>query len=709
MRISVRMTDETESCAEGRERYQVDAVKFIIGNNNTYYELMPGKDLLSFTEFNFSFFWEQCIEAGKTASKTGRLPAELMQSARNTLSQCHPYVKACIEGSFDSAAVDCIIAYICSSENIGLEELWARCISPKNNYESAIFRRISEYKTGRSVNQWINIVRINEYAKKKLDFIYDDRAGSDISPDEYRRRKDYFDLAFSIAANEMGFPSEDMPYVRKYSPSLAPESAFRMGKFSRYVYGAVSEKLSKIPAGSSKQINPVIADQSAMDAFSYIKDMERPDSLEMRRASMEEMRGGPVVYMPAGFKGIIDLEFDLLEENGEHIERCVSCGRYFIRGREHNSPYCSRVNPSGRTCLAAHEEQQRLRREAAEKARIAEEEARRAAAEAEERARLAGMRAKKVPVIIPAELDLRSQALYYNLSKCAGREMDRAEFEEWAGYLESLKDNIRNGDGSISQLEDFLRSAEKMYGDILKKDKAAAPAAPQRDTAYVPKSRKTAADRAVKWIPKSFDSVSEAQKDFEAVYENVPSLSEEPLRRDRSEPTADIPERQDRSEYVAKSIKGSADRAVRWIPKSFDAEPAPPKTSDFERAYVREMKTESRPVPAAVSYEPPKTAPVQTVQPAAEEHVTEDGRTYKPFVPKKYASLYEAMTDPKYKTEKGAPTVGDVMGIAELAAAKKDTFIFSSADSGEDKPKKTDGTPPARVIRMPDRTSAGRR
>ena len=125
----------------------------------------------------------------------------------------------------------------------------------------------------------------------------------------------------------------------------------------------------------------------------------------------------------------------------------------------------------------------------------------------------------------------------------------------------------------------------------------------------------------------------------------------------------------------------------------------------FRSDFARDVKPESRPAP----YEPPKAAPVQTLPPAEEEHIAEDGRKYKPFVPKKYASLYEAMTDPKYKTEKGAPTVGDVMGIAELAAAKKDTFIFSSSEGGEDKPKKSDGAPPVRVIRSPDRTPAGRR
>lgn len=683
----------------GKGNITVDAVRFIIGNNNTYYKLEPGKDLLGFAEFNFSFFWEQCIEAGKAGYKTGRLPPDLMQSARSAAAQCHPYVKACISSSFDSVAVDCIIAYICSSEHIGLEELWARCISPKNNYESAIFRRISEYKTGRSVNQWINIVRMQEYAAKKLDFIYNDKPDSGITPDEYRRRKEYFDLAFSITANEMGFPVEDMPYVRKYSPSLAPEAAFRMGKFSHYVYGAFSEELKKVSAEGTKHIDSVAADRFAMDAFAYIKNIPRPDSLELRRASMDDFPEHTPVYMPTGFKGIIDLEFDLLDENNKYIERCASCGRYFIRDDDLDEPYCSRVNPSGRTCRSAYEEQLKFRREAEEKARIAEEEARRAAEEAEEKARLAEQQAKKIPVIIPKELELRSQALCYNLSKCAGREMDKAEFEEWSGYLERLKDNIRNGDGSISQLEDFIGSAEKMYGNII--NSARVPEE-KKPTEYAPKSRKTSADKAVKWVPRSFDSISEAQKAFE----EDPQAAEISYPKPRPEEEKAVSySGQTYSDYAPRSRKVSADKAVKWVPGSFDSPPAPA----VAKAPEAPVKSFAPAVP------PERTAPKQSTE-AAEEHISEDGRKYKPFVPKKYASLYEAMTDPKVTIDKNAPTLGDFMGIAELAAAKKDTFTYSEETDGDvtepsekEKTAKTRDILPARVIRKPDWTTVGKR
>ena len=70
------------------------AVRFVIDNNNNYYRLELAKALLNFTEYDFTFFWEQCISAGKTAHKTGRLPQDIMNTARNSAARCHPYVEA---------------------------------------------------------------------------------------------------------------------------------------------------------------------------------------------------------------------------------------------------------------------------------------------------------------------------------------------------------------------------------------------------------------------------------------------------------------------------------------------------------------------------------------------------------------------------------------------------------------------------------------
>ena len=48
----IRVTDNTEKLCRRKGKIAVDAVKFIIGNNNTYYDLEPGKDMLSFTEMS---------------------------------------------------------------------------------------------------------------------------------------------------------------------------------------------------------------------------------------------------------------------------------------------------------------------------------------------------------------------------------------------------------------------------------------------------------------------------------------------------------------------------------------------------------------------------------------------------------------------------------------------------------------------------------
>ncbi len=598
----------------------MNPVRFIIDNNNSYYKLEAGKNLLNFIEFDFSFFWEHCIEAGKTGHKTGLLPAQTLGEARNAVIKCHPYVEACAGTSFDGIVIDCIIAYICSNEKIGLEELWARCISPKNSYETALFKRISEYKTGRAVNQWINIVRVSEYAKKKLDFIYDSKAGNPPSAETRKKRKEYFDLAFSLAANEMGLRSEDMPYVRKYNPSLAPESAFRLGKFSKYVYKSITPMLEKMPVSDSKHPAGVKAEQLAMDAFSYIKDIERPDPVEMFRAARadddENSEDLSIVYMPSGFKGIIDLEFDLLEESGEYIGKCASCGRYYVNDGSYERPYCRRVNSAGITCRAADRENELMKKDAEEKSRKAKEEAEKVAEKAKEDAKKAEEEARRIkeaaskpPVIIPDELERRSSAVEYNLSRSG--KMTRSEFEEWEGYLYNLKDNIRNRDGTIRQLEEFLSSAERLYEEIVRGeyDKEIKKAAP------VVNRKRTVSD-AKEYVPESFSSDSEPKK-------FVPPVIERPKFK-----------------------------------------------------------------------EPESTKP-------PEEKITDDGRKYTPFAPKKYASLYDAMNDPSVGNMGNSPTLGDIMGLTGLADTKKDTFEMSEKMNSALN-KKAKEILPARVIRKPE-------
>ncbi len=623
----------------------MDPVQFVIGENNTYYKLEPGKALLGFTEFDFTFFWEQCIEAGKTAHKTGRIPSDTVNAAKSAVKKCHPYVEASINGQFDSIVTDCIIAYICSSEHIGLEELWARCISPKNHYESSLFRRISEYKTGRAINQWINIVRVNEYAKKKLDFIFDDKPESGVSDEMRRRRKEYFDLAFALAANELGYPIGEMPCIRKYSPPLAPEGAFRMGKLSHYVYHSISESLKGASHALSKHVEQSASDQAAMDAFSYIKDMPRPDTADMNRAALGAVSSNPVIYMPTGFKAMIDLEFDLLAENGEYIERCASCGRYFIHDNEYGRPYCTRVNSSGQTCRSVDEEEQRLKRETEEKLLAAKKQAEdKLLAE-----KMAFLKQREMEAFaIPEEVRKRGDELLEKLSEHAGKDLDKTEFEEWAKYLGNIKENITRGDDTVDQLEEFLGTGDKLYEDVMNGSYAEA--------------RKQEKERQEK-----------LEKD-----KQEKEKQEKKKRRRRSASDDEPPIIT--AAYGTRRRKKTADKEVRYVPVSFDDYDNENGIIDTQPAEAPEVQSASEP----------------------EVRYTEDGRKYTPFIPKKYASLREAMSDPVYKKDSSSPVLGDIIGVTELAAMKKDSYqslYESDSFEGTSSAKKN---PPTRVIRKPD-------
>lgn len=413
----------------------------------------------------------------------------MVNMAMNALVKCHPYVEACASTEFSSVVLDCIIAYICHSEGIGLEELWARCISPKSLYEKAIFNRVSEYKTGRGINQWINIVRMQEYARSKIKFIYECDSNVMLRPEDYRTRTEYFDLAFSVAANETGCPMDKLPSVKMYTPSTLPDSVFMMGRMSKNIYRRLSDVLRDAEMWDEKALNDHNRDQTALDAFSYVKDMPRPAENDMRFALEAVSELPETVYVPDSFKAMIDLEFTLMSQKGIYMSKCPRCGRFFVRDPQEKSPYCHRVNSSGMTCteqineelgIAAmkrgevppQEEKPASENNAPENEteNIANtEEAAVAVSHNEnvsqpepvpeampEPAKPVFFDEKPQPIEIPKELEKRCQRVYNMLYKRIGTLMTEKEFREWSGYLSDTKRDLREGNAEISQMEEFL-------------------------------------------------------------------------------------------------------------------------------------------------------------------------------------------------------------------------------------------------------------
>lgn len=442
-------------------------VRFAVADNNNFYRLELSKTLLHFIEFDFTYFWEQCIEAGRAARKSGRLPQNIISNAKTAIVGAHPYIEACINTDYAEIAVDCIIEYICHSERIGLEELWARCISPKNLYETAIFRRISEYKTNRAMNRWTSIVRLQEYARNKTEFIFGtEESYKPVPAETVRARKEYFDLAVSVAANELGCPAGAMPSVKIYSPAALPNAAFAVSKVAKAIYRRFSEALAQAQDLSGLKNTEKLGDQIAMEAYNYVKNMTRPGELDMNFASETIRMNPPELYMPDSLKAAIDLEFELMYQRDIALRKCESCGRYFTASDD--NPRCDRVNSSGKTCRRQYEElcEAIAMETVKETVKAAEEETGQLFMEDIAPPPAVPAPPKPVPVAIPKETEKRSHKLYNALYKRINKGIDENEFKEWSQYLSNMKRNLKIGEATLAQFDEFLEYSDRLYEEV---------------------------------------------------------------------------------------------------------------------------------------------------------------------------------------------------------------------------------------------------
>ena len=441
-------------------------IQFAVRDSNDLYKLELCKTLLHFTEFDFTYFWERCMDAGRAAKKSGHLPASTVSNAKSVISAAHPYIEAMIGADYSEIVTDCIIEYICHSERISLDELWVRCISPKTKYEEAIFNRISMFKSGKASNGWTNIVRLQEYAQNKLAFIYDTNEDKTVdSAQVLKVRKEYFDVSYSVAANELGMVGKNLPSVSVCNPGLTPTAAFMNAKVAKAVYRRFSEAFKlggdmSVPEGKNCEY---IKDKLAMDAYDFVRGMKRPGELDMKFA-LEAMESNPVeVYLPDSFKAVIDLEFDLIMKNGLTFRRCEECGKFFVADDE--SFLCNRINSSGMTCRQQADALRTAIAEAAETLKAAEKAE---AVHTVEEPEPTVHEEPKKPEQIPPELEKRGQKIYNALYKRVGKAMDEKEFHEWSRYLSDMKKNIKAGEATADQLGEFLDYSDRLCAEVKK-------------------------------------------------------------------------------------------------------------------------------------------------------------------------------------------------------------------------------------------------
>lgn len=303
------------------------AIAFSVPNSSSLYRLDLAESLIGFIEFDFTYFWEQCLDFAHRSRAKGEFDPEEASVLKEYIRQCYPYCNVLIRTDFDKIVLDCVIDFICHSEKIGLEELWVRNISAKKPYGRDIFARISEYKTGNAISQWANLLRMQEYAASKAAFLFD-KPAKDIG--EYLARKQYYDLAFSIAAQEMGCEAEDLPVTMRYSTALLPTAPVSLNKVAMPILPTVRSLIGDKKVKLNGKNTDCMRDQAAGLVFNAISRLPQPGPLEML-AALESLRTYPAeVYMPTSLKAVLDLEFDKMLEKNLVLQLVPETGRYTV-------------------------------------------------------------------------------------------------------------------------------------------------------------------------------------------------------------------------------------------------------------------------------------------------------------------------------------------------------------------------------------------
>ena len=393
-------------------------LKLVGKTSNEIFTLRYPTSLLDFTEYDFSYFAKHSIDLCNESLKSGVENIDRIADLRHDIQSAHCFIEHNIRTIYDKIVLDCWIDYVCRRDSIGVNVLWNRFIRCKTDFEKAVFSRLCDFRYNRAINEWLNIVRVQDYARCKVEFIFVDGIKT---VDEAIARRNYFDLAFSVTARELGCRIEDLGVTKTFSAGRVPTAPFLFPTVSKEIVRNLlgdfdySEDYSGIGDYSE------ISDKIAMDAFARMK-AGLPQDLSkygIMHGSMDSYR--EKIYMPCSLKAAVDLEIDAIIESGTWLGKCKRCGRYFLRDKEHLQEYCSRIMPStGKTCLEVWE---------------AEHPKKPAIDEYMEK------KCREVNEMMFARVD---------------KTISGTEYNYWHSYLEAMKQKVLNGEISADELENFL-------------------------------------------------------------------------------------------------------------------------------------------------------------------------------------------------------------------------------------------------------------
>ncbi len=397
----------------------------IVGRNSSeIFLLRYPRSLLNFCDFDFTNFAEKAIELCDEALKTGELDFDEVTELRDSIKGAHAYIEHNIRTVYDKIVIDCWIDYVCRRDSVGTAGLWNRFIACKTAFEKAVFVRLCEYRYNKAINEWLNLVRVQDYAQSKVLFLFP----QDISSvEEAAARRNYFDLMLSVTAGEMGCRVEDLGVTKVFSVGRLPTAPFMFPTISKELVKNLVSDYDDSEDYSENDSYESQADQIAMDAFAHMK-AGLDDEAAGRNVTRRELKSSPIkVYMPYGLKAVIDLEIDALIESGGWLSRCKRCGRYFVRDNEHSEEYCSLyAGPGKKTCLEIYQMEN-------PKTRISPE--------------------------MEEECAEITDEVY---GRVGNGLLSLKEYESWKKYLEALKQKVNNNEIPVKELSDFINYSRSM-------------------------------------------------------------------------------------------------------------------------------------------------------------------------------------------------------------------------------------------------------
>ncbi len=393
-----------------------NALKLVGRNSGEIFLLRYPSSILDFCGFDLSYFAKNAIEACSEAQKTGQINTDIFAELRRDLQSSHCYIGHNIRTIYEKTAVDCWIDYLCRRDNIGTGALWNRYISCRTPFDKLVFSRLCEFRYNKAINEWLNIVRVQDYAKSKIDFVFT----KDVkNAKEAASRRNYFDLMFSVTAREMGCRLEDLGEIKIFSVGRTPSSPFMFSSISKDIVRHVLADFDYSDDYSDIGDYSEISDQIAMDAFSKMKSglPAELSSYNIVRGKMENYTDK--IYMPCSLKAAVDLEIDAIIESGGILCACKRCGHLYLRNEDYNEDYCRTYLQNGKSCLEIFREE------------------------------------NPEPKISP-KLEEKCARVTDNVYSRVGTSMSTKEYEYWYSYMNAMKEKVASGEITPEELDNFL-------------------------------------------------------------------------------------------------------------------------------------------------------------------------------------------------------------------------------------------------------------